>query len=174
MPLKEESATVSKREKYALPLRATLGNTEVGQEADGWVETQSRVFIAFSVWKKQWSWLSSWVGLGLCCSLLLSRVRLFVTPRAVACQAPLFMGILQARVLEWVAMTFSRDSFQPTDWTQVSDIVGRLPSEPPGSPGLALDSLNNSDALWTIEEVSLPLVLHLRMTGGGIKARSVS
>ena len=30
--------------------------------------------------------------------------------RLVACQAPLSMGILQARILEWVAMPFSRGS----------------------------------------------------------------
>ena len=34
-------------------------------------------------------------------------------------------GIFQARVLEWVAISFSRGSFQPRDWTQVSWIVGR-------------------------------------------------
>ena len=34
-------------------------------------------------------------------------------------------GILQARVLEWVAISFSRGSFQPRDWTQVSRIAGR-------------------------------------------------
>ena len=34
-------------------------------------------------------------------------------------------GILQARVLEWVASSFSRGSSQPTDWTQVSLIAGR-------------------------------------------------
>ena len=32
-----------------------------------------------------------------------SRVRLFATQWTVACQAPLSMGILQARILEWVA-----------------------------------------------------------------------
>ena len=32
-----------------------------------------------------------------------SCVRLFATPWTVACQAPLSMGILQARILEWVA-----------------------------------------------------------------------
>ena len=32
--------------------------------------------------------------------------------------------ILQARVLERVAMPFSRGSFQPRDWTQVSWIAG--------------------------------------------------
>ena len=26
-------------------------------------------------------------------------------------------GIPHARMLEWVAITFSRDSFQPSDWT---------------------------------------------------------
>ena len=34
-------------------------------------------------------------------------------------------GIFQARVLEWVAISFSRGSSWPTDWTQVSRIVGR-------------------------------------------------
>ena len=32
--------------------------------------------------------------------------------------------IFQARILEWVAISFSRSS-QPRDWTQVSHIVGR-------------------------------------------------
>ena len=34
-------------------------------------------------------------------------------------------GILQARVLEWVAISFSRGSSQPRDWIQVSCIAGR-------------------------------------------------
>ena len=33
--------------------------------------------------------------------------------------------IFQKRILEWVAISFSRRSFQPRDWTQVSLIVGR-------------------------------------------------
>ena len=33
-------------------------------------------------------------------------------------------GILQARILEWVAFPFSRGSSQPRDWTQVSCIAG--------------------------------------------------
>ena len=36
------------------------------------------------------------------------------------------MGILQARMLEWVAFPFSRGSSQPRDWTQVSRIAGRF------------------------------------------------
>ena len=35
-------------------------------------------------------------------------------------------GILWATILEWVALAFSRGSFQPRDWTQVSCIAGRF------------------------------------------------
>ena len=35
-------------------------------------------------------------------------------------------GISQGRVLEWVAISFSRGSSQPRDRTQVSCIAGRL------------------------------------------------
>ena len=45
-------------------------------------------------------------------------------------------GILQARILEWVAVPFSRRSSQPRDRTQVSHIAGGflILSEPPGKP----------------------------------------
>ena len=55
----------------------------------------------------------------------LSRVQLFGTPWTVAHQAPPSMEILQARVLEWVAISFSRGSSRPRDRTQVSRIAGR-------------------------------------------------
>ena len=35
-------------------------------------------------------------------------------------------GILQARILEWVAFPFSRGSSQPRDRNQVSRVVGRF------------------------------------------------
>ena len=71
-------------------------------------------------------------------------------------------GILQARILEWVAFPFSRGSSQPRDRTQVSHIVGRFftswateeaqespvdlpdPGIEPGSPALQADSLQLS------------------------------
>ena len=37
-------------------------------------------------------------------------------------QAPLFLGILQATIMEWVAMLSSRGSFGPRDWTCISYI----------------------------------------------------
>ena len=44
-------------------------------------------------------------------------------------------GIFQTRVLEWVAISFSRGSSQPRDWTWVSCTASdALPSEPPGKP----------------------------------------
>ena len=46
----------------------------------------------------------------------LINVQLFVTPWTIH-------GILQATILEWVAVSFSRGSFQPRDWTQVSCIA---------------------------------------------------
>ena len=35
-------------------------------------------------------------------------------------------GILQARILEWVAISFCRGSSQPKDWTRVSCLAGRF------------------------------------------------
>jgi len=47
-------------------------------------------------------------------------------------QAPLSMGILQARILEWVVMPSSRGSSQSRDGTQVSHVAGRfITAEPP-------------------------------------------
>ena len=44
-------------------------------------------------------------------------------------------GILQARILEWVAFAFSRGFSQPKNQTQVSHIAGdSLPAEPQGKP----------------------------------------
>ena len=44
-----------------------------------------------------------------------SHTQLFATLWTVVRQAPLSMGILQARILEWVAMPSSRGSSQPRD-----------------------------------------------------------
>ena len=59
-------------------------------------------------------------------------------------------GILQERVLEWVAISFSRGSSRPRDRTWVSCIAGRFfVSEPPGEP--RTDIVNtNSVFLYTV------------------------
>ena len=61
----------------------------------------------------------------------LSGVQLFVTPWTIACQAPLSMGILQTRLLEWVVMPSSRGSSQLRSPVLQAD---SLLSEPPGKP----------------------------------------
>jgi hypothetical protein len=67
-----------------------------------------------------------------------SHVQLFETLWAVDPRL-LCPWILQARIVEWVAMPFSRESSQPRDRTHISYIscTGRrvpLPPVPPGKP----------------------------------------
>ena len=47
------------------------------------------------------------------CIWSLSHVRPFATPWTIAYQAPLSMGILQSRILEWVAMPSSEVPYDP-------------------------------------------------------------
>ena len=60
-------------------------------------------------------------GLGSACVCVLSGSVMSdsVIPWTVAGQAPLSMGILQASILEWVAMPSCRGSSQPRHQTQV-------------------------------------------------------
>ena len=62
------------------------------------------------------------------CVEMLSRVQLFVTPHGLwdNRQAPLSMGILHERILDWVAMPSSRGSSQPRAQTQATRIAGRF------------------------------------------------
>ena len=57
----------------------------------------------------------------LSCSVM---SQFLVTPWTAAHQTPLSMGILQARILKWVAMPPSRGSSQPRNQSQVSHITG--------------------------------------------------
>ena len=68
----------------------------------------------------------------LCAAFSHSGVSNSLQPQwAVAHQGPLSMGILQTRILEWVAMPSSRGSSQPRDRTSVFSLqVDSLPSEP--------------------------------------------
>ena len=63
----------------------------------------------------------------LCAALyLVTQLCLSVTSWTVVRHAPLSMGILQARILEWVAMLSSEGSSQLRDQTQVSYIAVRF------------------------------------------------
>ena len=74
-----------------------------------------------------------------------SRVWLFVTLWTAACQAALSLGILQARILEWIAMPSSRGSSLP-----------RIQPEPLMSPALAGGFFTTS-ANWEAQGSPRPL-----------------
>ena len=80
-----------------------------------------------------------------------SRVRLFVTPIDYTVH-----GIIQARILEWVAFPFSRESFQPRDQTQVSCIAKRFfTSWGPGKPkNTGVNSLSLLQQICPTQELS--------------------
>ena len=58
--------------------------------------------------------------------LVAQSCQLFVIPWRVAHHVPLFMDILQTRIVEWIAMPSLRGSSQPRDQTQVSRIASRF------------------------------------------------
>ena len=70
---------------------------------------------------KERSYLCLYLKLQCVCACGISRVKLF-DPMDVALQA-LLSGILQARILDWVAISFSRASSWPSNQTHVSYIA---------------------------------------------------
>ena len=77
----------------------------------------------------------------VCCSLVTKSVPTLCNPMNYSLPGSSVHGISQARILEWVAILFSRGSSQPKDWTCIS-CTGRrfLTTEPPGKPENCLDS----------------------------------
>ena len=77
-------------------------------------------------------WSSNFSSLGCWCDGLWKwkwKVKVKVTQSCLTLCDPmdyLVHGILQVRILGWVAFPFSRGSSQPKDWTQVSRILGRF------------------------------------------------
>ena len=65
-----------------------------------------------------------WTDLTTCVHLVAQLCLTFCDPWTIAPQAPLSKGILQTKILEWVAMPSSRGSSQPRNWTQISHIAG--------------------------------------------------
>ena len=99
---------------------------------------------------KSRTWLNDWTELNLILSVRIQLFYIFdpigpwcecvrVCPVAQSCLCPTLSdpmhcslpdssvhGILQTRILEWVAISYSRGSSQPRDWTWVSHIAGRF------------------------------------------------
>ena len=64
----------------------------------------------------------------MCCVLYLVTQSCLTLCDLMDCSPPgsSVRGILQARILEWVVIPFSRGSSQPRDQTQVSRMVGKF------------------------------------------------
>ena len=90
----------------------------------------------------------------MCMGGLVSKSCLtLVTPWTVACQAPLSMEmILQARILEWVAISFSRGFSWPGDQTHVFSIASRFFTEWATREALICVHLPLNQPRWHIEK----------------------
>ena len=65
----------------------------------------------------------------------LSHVQLYAIPRTIACQALLSVhGILQARILEWVAIPFQIQGSDQRLFCRLHWRADSLPPVPPGKP----------------------------------------
>ena len=91
------------------------------------------------------------------CMYMLSHLS-YVWPFATLDQAPSVHGILQARILEWIAMPSSRGSFQFRDWTGISWVSSNgkqvlYPQCHQGSSGLSI-GLHKTWQLVSSDQVS--------------------
>ena len=70
-----------------------------------------------------------------CCCLVTKSCLTLCYPMDCSLPGSSVHGISQARVLEWVAISFSKGSFQPRDQTLISCLAGRFfTTESPGKP----------------------------------------
>ena len=96
--------------QFLLLIEVMLGTRETWVVLGGIVTYKEPIFIYFSyMYMSEVAQLCPTLCDPLDCSLPHSSIH----------------GIFQARVLEWVAISFSRGSSQPRDRTWVSRIVGR-------------------------------------------------
>ena len=64
--------------------------------------------------------LSFYLYIQLLCVCMFSCVWLCATPWIAALEGPFVHGISQAKILEWIAISFSRGSSWPREWTYIS------------------------------------------------------
>ena len=104
--------------------RPTHWRPEKNQQAEeGWMTSIWMLQLRYPSSSCPWpSWLS-----GLLTQWKWSRSVVSDSLRLVDCSPPSSSvhGILQARILEWLVISFSRGSSRPRDQTQVSHVAGR-------------------------------------------------
>ena len=90
---------------------------------NGWQSDYPQIFI-LGVQYHWWMTMRLFRGVGTHSWRMLKGVQSF---------AYSVHGILQARILEWASISFSRGSSRPRDWTRVSCLAGEFfTTEPPG------------------------------------------
>ena len=147
-------------------LRVT-GTQGVGKVCIGWNGIQGSQSCPMDL-----HWLCyADIGYGrLCCAVLSHSVTSdSLQPHMVARQAPLSMGILLARILECVAMLFSRGSSRPRSQTGVSCTAGGEGQNEEGDEGSVSGGRRRMD-LWLIHvniwqkptQYCKTIILHLK------------
>ena len=91
-----------------------------GMRENGEVKNQQcSLLLGTFLWRSGKVWVSEWMKVAQLCPTLSDPIDYTV------------LGILQARILKWVAFSFSRQSSQPRSPTLQAD---SLPAEPQGKP----------------------------------------
>ena len=138
LPIKTGSANI----QPALPDRrhlSTMGMVQIhAGNINSWLHFIKEEYEKSAFWSEShrtqalttgaslWSHCPSplgWLALLTCVYQSFSEVWFFASPWPVAHQAPLSMEFSQTRILEWVAISYSRGSSQPRDGTWVSCIA---------------------------------------------------
>ena len=103
-----------------------------------WSHPSCLIFVSFSKLNRNSKRIDSRLGIKI--SIVINSlhyrvvIKVFVTQLCLTvcdpmdCSLPGFSvhAVFQARILEWVAIAFSRGSFWPRDWTWVFSIAGRF------------------------------------------------
>ena len=113
------------------PWLLQAGFSGCGKQIPGDSEEQGRLPCCFPWGHKGWTRLSKLNNSKniVCIQFQKSTVKVKAAQLCLTLYNPVdyrVHGILQARILEWVAFPFSRGSSQPRDQTQVSLIAGRF------------------------------------------------
>ena len=101
------------------------------------------------------TWVHKSINVAVVVVELLSCVQLFCNPMDYSPPGSFVHGISQARLLEWVTISFSRGSSHPRDQTQVPWLAGRFfTTEPPGKP-LSFVCLLIEEVSFLLEDMGL-------------------
>ena len=149
-------------------LRVT-GSQGVGKVCIGWIGIRGSQSCPVAL-RLHWLCYADIRYGRLCCAVLSHSVTSdSLQPHMVARQAPLSMGILLARILECIAMLFSRGSSRPRSQTGVSCIAGEEGQNEEGD-GRSVSGGRGHMDLWLIHvniwqkptQYCKAIILHLK------------